>query len=79
MENFFAGLGFDDRLNSYITSDEYDDQFSDVGFRWDFLLYSVMPIILGWYVVIKKKVYQLTTAAAEGTIVANSIIKKNKK
>lgn len=29
--------------------------------------------------VIKKKVYQLTTAAAEGTIVANSIIKKNKK
>lgn len=29
--------------------------------------------------VIKKNVYQLTTAAAEGTIVANSIIKKNKK
>jgi len=29
--------------------------------------------------VIKKEVYQLTTATAEGTIVANSIIKKNKK
>jgi len=29
--------------------------------------------------VIKKSVYQLTTAASEGTIVANSIIKKNKK
>jgi len=29
--------------------------------------------------VIKKNVYQLTTAAADGTIVANSIIKKNKK
>lgn len=29
--------------------------------------------------VIKKSVYQLTTAAAEGTIVAYSIIKKNKK
>ena len=29
--------------------------------------------------VIKKNVYQLTTAAAEGTIVENSIIKKNKK
>lgn len=29
--------------------------------------------------VIKKNVYQLTTAAAEGTIVAYSIIKKNKK
>lgn len=29
--------------------------------------------------VIKKNVYQLTTAASEGTIVANSIIRKNKK
>ena len=29
--------------------------------------------------VIKKSVYQLTTAAAEGTIVANSIIKKSRK
>ena len=29
--------------------------------------------------VIKKNVYQLTTAASEGTIAANSIIKKNKK
>ena len=29
--------------------------------------------------VIKKSVYQLTTAASEGTIVAYSIIKKNKK
>lgn len=29
--------------------------------------------------VIKKNVYQLTTAASEGTIVANNIIKKNKK
>ena len=29
--------------------------------------------------VIKKSVYQLTTAASEGTIAANSIIKKNKK
>ena len=29
--------------------------------------------------VIKKNVYQLTTAAGEGTTVAYSIIKKNKK
>ena len=26
-------------------------------FRWDFLLYSVMPIWLGWYVIIKSKNY----------------------
>lgn len=60
LENFFANLGFDDRLNSYITSDDYDDQFSNTGFRWDFLLYSVMPIILGWYVVIRKHVSNKT-------------------
>lgn len=60
LETFFAGLGFDDRLNSYITSDEYDEQFSSTGFRWDFLLYSVMPIVLGWYVVIKKRVSNKT-------------------
>ena len=60
LETFFAGLGFDDRLSSYITSDEYDESFSNTGFRWDFLLYSVMPIILGWHVVIRKLVRNKT-------------------
>lgn len=63
VENFFARLGFDDRLGGYINSHQYDDSFSRIGFRWDFLLYSVMPIWLGWYIVIKKKIanqnYQL--------------------
>lgn len=56
VESFFAGLGFDDRLSGYITANEYDDEFSNAGFRWDFLLYSVMPIWLGWYVVIKREI-----------------------
>jgi len=60
LENFFASLGFDERLNSYILSDDYDDQFSDTGFRWDFLLYSIMPIILGCYVIIKRKITDKT-------------------
>lgn len=60
LETFFARLGFDDRLSSYIISDDYDDQFSSAGFRWDFLLYSAMPILLGWYVVIKKRVSNQT-------------------
>lgn len=60
LETFFANLGFDDRLNSYITSDDYDDQFSNVGFRWDFLLYGMMPIILGWHVVVKKRISDKT-------------------
>ncbi|NDV78856.1 EpsG family protein [Dysgonomonas sp. 511] len=57
VENIFSGLGFDDRLDNYLTNREYDDQFSSVGFRWDFLLYSAMPILLGWYVVFKEKIY----------------------
>lgn len=53
--NFFASLGFDDRMNSYNTSD-YTSSFSHTGFRWDFLLYSFFPILTGWYICIKKKI-----------------------
>ena len=60
LEAFFANLGFDDRLNTYITSEEDNEMFSNVGFRWDFLLYGMMPIILGWHVVVKKRVSDKT-------------------
>ena len=54
--NFFAGLGFDDRMSSYATSmDQNADQFSSTGFRWDFLLYSAMPVWLAWYVTKKAE------------------------
>ena len=54
--NFFASLGFDDRMSNYTSADNDMTGFSKTGFRWDFLLYSSMPIILGWYVVIERKV-----------------------
>ncbi len=54
----FAGLGFDGR-ESYLTSFE-DGKFSHTGFRWDFLIYSMMPIILGYYVIIKKGIEDRT-------------------
>lgn len=58
---FFASLGFDDRL-SYLTV-QTAEKFSHTGFRWDFLLYSMMPIVLGYYVVISRgiqdKVYMI--------------------
>lgn len=53
--NYFSSFGFDDRMNSYNTS-EYASLFSHTGFRWDFLLYSAMPILIGWYVCVKKKI-----------------------
>lgn len=57
IENIFAGLGFDDRLSGYISNEDNNDQFSSTGFRFDFLLYSMMPIVLGYYTVIKRKIY----------------------
>lgn len=56
IESCFSRLGFDDRLSGYINSHQYDDSFSSTGFRWDFLLYSVMPIWLGWYVIFKRNI-----------------------
>lgn len=53
--NFFASLGLDDRLSAYNTT-QYADQFIHTGFRWDFLLYSSFPILMGWYVCVKKKI-----------------------
>ena len=51
--SFFAGLGFDDRMTQY-TSITDMSEFSRTGFRWDFLLYSAAPIVMAWFVCVKK-------------------------
>lgn len=61
IQQFFVSLGFDERMEGYAGSIIDDNQklaqrFSHTGFRWDFLLYSAMPIILGIYIVYKKKI-----------------------
>ncbi len=57
VESFFASLGFDDRLAEYIShSDEYAARGFKSGFRPDFLLYSAMPIWLGYIVNVKYRV-----------------------
>lgn len=58
--NLFAAMGFDDRLSGYLNNTENPDQFSHTGFRWDFLLYSAMPIVLGYYVIIKRGIRNRT-------------------
>ena len=57
MEQFFASLGFDDRMELYTSTDQatMESTFSRTGFRWDFLLYSVFPVIMIWYVTIYRK------------------------
>ena len=57
VESFFTGLGFDDRMDAYSSQNIDASQFSSTGFRWDFLLYSSMPILLGYYVVFVRQVW----------------------
>ena len=54
ISNFFMGLGFDDRMTQYST-DQYSEQFTQTGFRWDFLAYSAMPVWLTWHVIQKAE------------------------
>lgn len=49
ISNLFMGLGFDDRLDSYqADADNYEAQGFKTGFRFDFLLYSAVPIFLAY-------------------------------
>lgn len=57
IEAFFTSLGFDDRMEGYSSANADATLFSSTGFRWDFLLYSAIPILLGYYVVIKRKIW----------------------
>ncbi|WP_027383236.1 EpsG family protein [Epilithonimonas caeni] len=53
----FAGLGFEDRTSGYLTNAEGNlEQFSQTGFRWDFLLYSASAVFIGWYFIFKKQI-----------------------
>ena len=56
---FFASLGFDDRMANY-SFEATDEYFSHTGFRWDFLLYSGFPVIMIWYVTRHRKFNDVT-------------------
>ena len=58
VEQFFASLGFDDRMSGYYEGqfkEHHAEKFTHVGFRWDFLLYSSMPVALIWYATRHRK------------------------
>ncbi len=54
---FFASMGFDDRMSDYTSGGEEQDAITGIssGFRWDFLFYSVWPVILIWYLTMYRK------------------------
>lgn len=76
ISNLFLGLGFDSRFDKYyqdqLNIEQMQRDFAYVGFRFDFLLYSAVPIFMVWYLTVKRnfqdKVYN---------IIANTYILSN--
>lgn len=56
---FFASLGFDDRMVRYAIATSDLSGFSQIGFRWDFLIYSAIPVLMFWYVAVHKGITDL--------------------
>ena len=54
-QKLFASLSFDDERKKYLVDDRYADLFSHTGFRWDFLIYSSIAVLVGYYFVKFKK------------------------
>jgi len=44
----------DDRFADYLTNEKEPGLFHYTGFRWDFIIYSSVPILMGFYIVIKR-------------------------
>ena len=58
-ESLFMSLGFgeEDKLQDYFGKKElYENSFSSTGFRWDFLIYSSIAVIIAYYFIIIKKI-----------------------
>lgn len=70
-------IGLDDRLSGYLAleeSEETEAAIAEARFRWDFLLYSFMPILLGWYCIYKKRICDLTYHLLLGTYIYSNAI-----
>lgn len=71
--NLFSGFGVDERMSSYSTmTEDLAAIFSHVGFRWDFLLYSAMPVWLAWHVATKQIEDKTFNLLANTYIISNS-------
>jgi tetratricopeptide (TPR) repeat protein len=55
---FEEAVEANDKVADYLLGggEEFNDQFSSLGFRWDFLLYSATGVFAGWYFIFVKKI-----------------------
>ena len=49
VDNMLSLMNYDERLANNLQDDIVDGVIMEHRFRWDFLIYSSMPILLGWY------------------------------
>lgn len=81
-QSLFSGFFSDDRT-SYLTEGNINgDDFSSTGFRWDFILYSAVAVLIGYYFIYKKHYQNRLYHLIYGTyLVANAfwilVIKAN--
>ena len=59
-KSLFSGLIDDGRMAAYLNAEVSKEFFSNTGFRWDFLLYSALPIFIGWIATYKKSINDKT-------------------
>ena len=71
--NLISLVSYDERLAEMaLKGDEVVNEWGielENRFRWDFLLFSFMPILLGWYTLYVKKVYNNTYLILLGTYI----------
>lgn len=53
-ESLFVDMFENNRANSYLLADA-ENTIYNRGFRWDFIIYSLIPILIGYYYIYKKK------------------------
>lgn len=72
--NILSAISYDPRLADNLQGDnDINGLILEQRFRWDFLLYSSMPILLAWYTIFKRKLYDNTYLIILGTYMyANS-------
>ena len=77
LNNVFMVFGLDERMMHYMTLEETSETRAAIaaaGFRWDFLIYSFMPILMGWYCVFKRKICDLNYHLLLGTYIYSNAV-----
>lgn len=73
LSRYSAVLGMDDRISEYMALSGKQSVYK-AGFRWDFMIYSFMPILLTWYIDVKQKIVDKKfTILAITYILANAV------